>query len=156
MTQQGNSGDGTLNAIYGTNEVTLSSGEKIEVSKMKVRYVKPALDLIRKVVSGLLAEGAIVTKSDLLTGNKGELLGVNPSAILQLISNSYDEAFELVSYHVAMDKEVLLDLDLEDGLALVAGVIRVNIDFFIKRVLPLLLEMATSAEVLANNRNTTK
>lgn len=139
--------EGTLDAIYSMDEVTLTGGRKVKVSRMKVRHVKKALDLIRAIVKGFLTTG-IEVSTTVIADVAGNTVGIKPEAILQLISNNYDEAFALVGFHVDIPEEELLELDLEDGLLIVSAVVRINADFFTRRVLPLLLEMAASVEML--------
>lgn len=70
---------------------------------------------------------------------------LTPSVLLQLISNNWDEVFELIALHTSLDKEKIGELDIDDGLIIFAGVIRRNADFFVQNVVPLMVALAANA-----------
>lgn len=139
-------GKDTLDAIYPPQYFAEISGErKVVVRRIKLKHMKPVIDLVSAVVSGLF-KGQMITFAEM--DGKMRLAGAAPDAILQLIANNIDSALALISYHVELPKTEIDDLDLEDAFVIFAKIMEINADFFVRRVVPLLLQMATSEDVL--------
>ncbi len=143
---------GTLESIYQGNTVTLLDGTVITISKMKVKFVKPALLLIKKLMQDvkemekakkpptpdltLEAVVPVVPPSSLL-----ESIGMDKDDLLQLIADNYDSIYDLLAAHIAVGKDALGEMDIEDGTRIAIGVARINRDFFTQAVLRLAVQL---------------
>lgn len=141
----------TLDAVFSGHEVILADGRKVALSKMKVRYLKPTLALIRKVIAGVSFATA---SAPVMTGDAGVLAAaapeslITPDVILQLIADNLDDALTLISYHTSLTNEEMQELDLDAALPIIGGVVALNYDFFTSQVLPLLNRNMESADRL--------
>lgn len=142
-------GDGgsPLDALYGEAYVQLGDGRRVDVLKLKVRYVKRALELIASVfrrlhdLSGGQQSGDQLSL-DLVASLVQSRSAIPVSAILQLISDCWEEAFALIRLHTTLSEEEASDLDIDDAVALIAAVIKRNASFFERTVVPYLIQLA--------------
>lgn len=132
-----------LDAIFSEHEALLSDGSRVAIHKLKVKYIKRALDTVARIVSGLSQK--TVGVDDIMSVSMVAGFSLTPSVLLQLISNNWDEVFELIALHTSLDKEKIGELDIDDGLIIFAGVIRRNADFFVQNVVPLMVALAANA-----------
>lgn len=127
-----------LAQIFGENKVALSTRE-VALHKVTVRTMKPVLDLLTKVISGLRDAGETL----------GNISTDDPSIILKLISNHFDDVVEISTLLSDMTLEEVYALEADDSLILVQAIVLLNKDFFTKKVLPALGLMQESRDVPA-------
>lgn len=142
-----------LDALYGEAYVVLGGGRRVDVSKLKVRYIQRALTLVSSIFRKL-NELSLGAKPDdpqlsfeLLAAIADRSAPVNVSAILQLIADNWEEAFELIRLHTSLDKKDTDDLDIDDAVILIAAVVKRNASFFERTVVPLLIQLAAEVTV---------
>ena len=100
------------------------AGERITLTPIKVRE----LPLMLRVVGPVLYD---------LMKNPGQ--GFEERLFAALSTNA-DDLMTAVSVASRRDREWVDSLDVDDLLILISGVLEVNTDFFLKRVLPILKE----------------
>lgn len=117
-------------AEEGNPVITLHNGDKVTIYKCKTKQVGAVLRLVTFVFNemGVTKIGEIPT-IDL----------ENPVVLLQLIAKSTDNVFELATTLCSIKSvEAFEDLDFDDSLAIIVEEFKLNKDFFLKRVLPMI------------------
>lgn len=132
MEQNGKAAD-TTDVLFNTPSVTLADGSKVVVKKVSLRTFGPVLDFVRKVFDGLDIHGGI-PMIDLLS----------PGPILQLISKNLEDAYGVIVLLSNVEKEKLLDLDLDDALLIALKIVEVNKRFFTEKILPQVVKLMPS------------
>jgi hypothetical protein len=116
------------------DQITLSTGQTVEVYKCRLKQVGPVLGLLSRLLSDL---GVVNIDDDEKLGDLEKRLS-DPSALLQLIAKYSEEIPVTAALLTSMSEDQVSELELEDALALVTKVWEVNSDFFSKQILPLL------------------
>lgn len=111
-----------------TFSVTLKDGAEVHLYKCKTKDVGPVLEL----VAYALEQMDITSLSSTANLNLD-----NPALFLQLIANSSDKLFSLAARLCSLQREEFLELELDDSLAIVTELFRINKDFFLKSILPI-------------------
>lgn len=105
-----------------SDKVTLNDGRVIEVSKIKVKQLSPILKAVKSIPFDMIGKD------------------VKSEHVISLVADHIGVATELVTILTTMPREEVEELDLDDMIAIITVMLEVNIDFFTKSVLPLLLE----------------
>lgn len=118
--------------LYGGNcVVAMSDGTNVEIRKVTLRTLPLLVSYLQSVMDSLVvvdSNGAITGVADMK----------NPSSVLHLISQHLDPSYDVLVALTSLDKERLLDLPLDDVLVVAQRLWGVNVDFFVKKVAPLL------------------
>ncbi len=133
-----------LSKIFPDNCAVLSDGSRVEIHKLKMKYIKKVLDVVARIAGGLTQRS--VSMDDVMSLRAVSQFALTPSTLLQLISNNWDEVFTLIALHTSLSRAKIEELDIDDGLILFAGVIRRNADFFVQKLVPLLVNLAAEVE----------
>lgn len=110
-----------------SNEVELSTGLKVVITQIKVKQ---------------LPEFAAAIKSIFPKG----IINFDEVNITELVLNSTEQIINLVKVCSGISKEELDSLEIDDLVILAGKVAEVNVDFFMKRVLPSLTKTTTALE----------
>lgn len=118
-----------LDMLFKDNTVDLPVAQKkVRIKKATLRTLKPIIDLLQQVIADL----------ELTVDNLPSLDLKDPSTILKLISKYYDQVMDLAAEHSEVERDELVDMDMEDSVLLIQCVIALNQDFFMTKVLPTL------------------
>ena len=128
-----------LNKLFSEGTVTLRDGRVVKISKVSIRTLGPALNLLAKVVEDL--------KLDVAKGIDTDAFGGDPAAVLKLISKHYDDVASVVGMHCDLGQDGFMTLEADDGLLVTQSVYLLNQDFFTKNVLPALSLVSAKPEV---------
>ena len=124
-----------LATLFPSKEVTLSTGEVLNISPFKFGQLPLALKLSTKI-SHLLAK--LVQSGDLK--DKNQLAG----SIIYLISEGGEDLLSLVGLGIGKDREWFDTLQSDDGVVITVAFLEVNLDFFTKKMMPQLLQAMNS------------
>lgn len=126
MTDTTDNAAASLNNAMGlpvANPVVLIAGEEVTVRTIRVKDVSTVLKHIRPIAT-LLAEST-----------KG---GHKAFDVLTAMESSADDVIALVTLLSGIEPAKVAELELDDMIQLTQKVLEVNLDFFIRKVLPLL------------------
>lgn len=102
-------------------DVTMSTGEVLLISEITIKE----LPKFAKLVKGLIPKDLDLDKIDTAT-------------IVEMALEDMDSLIELVSVSAKLKRDKLDTLGLDDLVLLASAVIEVNVDFFIKKVMPMI------------------
>lgn len=122
----------TLSVVEGSEvsrSVTLSDGKVVTTHECLTRDIGAVLQL----VSAFVRATGVRRFSDLQ--NLEETI-TNPAAVLQSFANDLDSLWAAVSALSDCTVDDLLDMRLDDALAIAVAAGRVNKDFFLQKILP--------------------
>lgn len=116
-----------IHAVLGvSSEVTLSGGEKMIIKKLRVKQIRQVMEIIRPVAAQV------------------NVKSIKEADVLALVSEHTDTVLNLVSVLSEMDKDKFEELAVDDLVTITTKVLEVNLDFFIKNVLPKFSEVLSS------------
>ena len=129
-----------LDQLFKKNTITLPKhGSEVLIRKVTLKTMKPVTTFIGRIIGDLkLDENNLPTIS--LT---------DPSTILKLISEHYDEVVGLAVLFCNLEQEKLENLELDESAMVVAGIIELNKNFFTKTILPNLQKLGLKFDVAA-------
>lgn len=110
-----------------TNEVELSTGIKVAVSQIKVKQLPEFAAAVKAIFPSGIADFDKINITD-------------------LVLNSTTEIINIVKICSGVSKQELDELQIDDLIILAGKVAEVNVDFFMKRVLPSLAKASTELE----------
>lgn len=111
-------------------------GRKVHIHKVSLETMKPALDLITVVLTDMGVDSNHIPLVDLN----------DPVQILKLISMHYDEVIDIAVSLCDVPREELVKMELDQSLLVVQGVILLNKDFFMKKVLGILQSLSPKSK----------
>lgn len=112
-------------------EILFPTGKEITIREL-VYIIKPfKLGQIPKVLKSI---NPIINLFGQLVGQERNKLEV----ITGILTNGGENILELIGLATNQPMEWVNDLELDEGIELLTGILEVNSDFFIKRVLPIL------------------
>lgn len=130
MTETANNTTESLDTVLPVSKEPITIGGKSVTPKViKVSQVGPVLRAIRPF------------NATIKTAMKNSAEGNDPAKnfdVLEVLEHHADNLIELVSTLTGEDKKFIGDLDLDDMIKITTAVMEVNLDFFIRKVLPLL------------------
>lgn len=125
-------------------------GKTVTITKLKMRHIPTVLvvfDLLRKEMEGKSKELDVefdklkaAEDAEGLTAFANDI-GATDGVLVQLISQHFDKVVELLSVCSGLTIEEANDLDLDEATAIATGVVLMNRDFFMERVLPTMLKL---------------
>lgn len=113
-----------LNVALATGVEVNVKGEAIKIAPLKLGQLPVIFEKMKTVT-------AILMNNEL-----------TPEALTEMLSSGSTEVFDLMSLVLKKDREWIDDLDLDDGVALLTAILEVNLDFFVRKVLPLITKKA--------------
>lgn len=122
-----------INELVESKRIDLA-GKQVELRICKTRHIPVVVGFISSLATELdlrISEGADVSQRLLLHFD-------NIGFILKLISNHSDAFFNIITLLTNLSKEQVEELDLDELLIVVKGVVEVNKHFFLRRVAPAL------------------
>lgn len=121
-----------LETLFKTHVVPAANlpgiGRDVKIKKANLRTMKSVTDFLGKVIEDLA-----ITEDDLPSLNVKD-----PAVILKLISTHYDPVIDLAVQFSDLEKEALLEADLDESVLVIQAIVLLNRDFFTKKVLPIL------------------
>ncbi len=124
---------GDLAALFPGREVTLSTGETLELAPFAFGKLPRAIKLLRPVTDAVRAAG--IAGFD---GKDFALASGWPLRLPQLMDEAGEALVEFVGFAVGKPRAWFDTLGADDGIALTRAAFEVNGDFFVKRVAPML------------------
>ena len=122
------SGEEELATVSGENNkasVELHDGSVVQVLKCKVRHSAAVAKVVNTVLLALQVDSLDgVIKIDL----------DNPQTLLTAYELAFDDVVDAMAALTDKSKDELLDMDMDDGIRVIAEVVEVNKDFFLSRV----------------------
>lgn len=117
-----------LNVLEPTGSSVTYRGEQLDVSPLKIGQLPKLVRAARPVIDAVLA------LEDLPDENSGELV----TLVMDLIEKHDDKVFAAAEICTGKDAEWLAGGDIDEFVVLAEAVFRVNRDFFVRRLAPLL------------------
>lgn len=121
----------TAETVAGSTKhtVTLSNGDVVEIYKCKTKHVGSVLRFVSSVFDELGIKKI---------GDTPNIDINNPVLLLQLIAKSTDNVFNLASNLCSIQsEEEFAELDVDDAALIITEEFKLNKDFFLNRVLPM-------------------
>jgi hypothetical protein len=113
-----------LQVLFPNREITIND-ELISVKPLKIGQLTQAVQLSRNIIapaSELLASGDMA------------------SAAIRLIAEGGDDFLSLVGLSIGKTRAWFDDVEMDDGVAVAAIFLEVNLSFFVQRVRPILMK----------------
>lgn len=129
--------DAGLEAIDPASEPVKVDGKVVDLRPMKIGQI-PAFS---RALAGIAANDLVA----LADGDGSSNLG----ALMALIGAHGDQIIKAAAIAARLDERVVANTDPDEFVLLVAGVMRVNADFFARRLAPLFSTLAAQAQALA-------
>lgn len=120
------SGDGD------SNEATLHDGTKVKVHKCKLRHAAKVARAVNVILIGLGVDNLEGVESIQIS---------NPQVLLNCLDMATDSIMDAMEALTGLSRAEVEELDIDDAILLLAKVVEVNRDFFLKRVQVALKEL---------------
>ena len=120
--------DDELDAATGagdSNEATLHDGRKVAVYKCKLRHASRVARAVNVLLIGLGVDDLAGVESIQIS---------NPQVLLNALDMAADSVMDAMEALTELSREEIEELDIDDAILLLAKVVEVNRDFFLKRV----------------------
>ena len=127
-----------LKTLFPGKEVILNSGEKVIIKPFTFGQLPKAMKILQKisgVFTHLVNEGA-------MQDNK-KIAGL----LLMVITEGGEDLIELISLGIGKDRAWFDTLESDDGVKITLAFLEENMDFFIKKMMPQLLETMQNFQV---------
>lgn len=130
--------------------VTLSTGDKIKVEKMRIGMLAPVLKAANPLFAVLKKAAVDANKMEATEGVP--VSPVEKTDMLGLMEEHTPAVIETVAILTRMPITAVEDLPLDDVILLATKVLEVNLDFFMQRVLPQLSGALSGTTALVRAR----
>ena len=107
--------------------VTLKDDTVVEIYKCRAKNVGTVLDFVQFAMKELGIDDIVKTVDINLS---------DPTVILQLIAKTSNKLFSVASELCSLEYKDFIEMELDDAIDVVLGVIEVNKSFFLQSVLP--------------------
>lgn len=135
-----------LDTVSGENDnetVQLYDGSEVRIYKCKLKYAGRVARSVNTILMSL--------NVDSLAGAAAIDLN-NPQILLRALEVSADSLMDSLDALTSLDRAQVDELDLDDAVKLIAKVVEVNRDFFLKRVMLALNELMPPSENQTESR----
>ncbi|MCF1459395.1 MAG: hypothetical protein LPH21_18165 [Shewanella sp.] len=138
-------------------------GKTVTITKFKVRHIPMVMKVMTKFQKAMKSQSeelkgefdALKQAGD-AEGLKNFAAGEDGSAtngvLLKLISEHFDDCKGLLGVCSGLTPEEVEDLSLDEATAIVTGIVLLNKDFFMERVLPMVLQILGRAPQSQTNQ----
>lgn len=116
------------------NVVTISTGEEVTVYKCKVKQI----GIVATFLATMMDQLGYNNYEDPEELEKLETRLSTPSALLSLIASNFESVANIAASLCSLTHEQFNELELEDAVAIVEEEVRINKDFFLKNLKPLM------------------
>jgi len=116
--------------LFPQGKVVVVDGTEITVSRMKLHQIIKG--------TGLLS-GVFDIVFQLFETEK-----MNPKLIMELFTTDGDNMLEFISIAIGQDRRYVDNLELDDAINILVGILEVNMDFFVSKVMPMMNSRAVS------------
>lgn len=114
-------------------EKAFPKGEEVQLSTGAIHLVKPLkIGQIPKAVKLASGVASVILKSE--TQDPSQYA----NTLLALFTSGAEDLLELVSYGTGVERKEFDELDLDDAALLATAFVKVNQDFFVHRMIPLI------------------
>lgn len=118
-----------LTTVFPATKQIKIKDETITLTPIKFGQLPQALMIVQRIGSLIVEHGKAGTIAE-------------PTAMLEIAALGGEDLIHLVAFGIGKEREYFNTLEQDEGLELLVGFIEVNLDFFTKRVLPLLNQKA--------------
>ena len=126
-----------LNTLFPGKEITLSTGEIINIKPFTFGQLPKALKLGQKI--GVLL-------ADLYKQGKFDEQANTTTNLMLILSEGGEDLMSLISLGIGKDRAWFDNLQGDDGLTLTIAFLEVNIDFFTKKMMPQITQAIQKAQ----------
>jgi hypothetical protein len=126
-------------AMQASGNVPLRDGRHVKIHKCQLRHLAAVARYVQKVQALAMTDpvlgNAITQHADDLTA-----LIKDPTFVTQLVIHLEEDTYKLVSDFCSLPRDELASLELDEALEVIVRVVGDNLDFFVGRVLPMVVQ----------------
>lgn len=114
-----------IEAAVGAPTPVIVQGVEIAINKIKMGQLSKVLQLMTPFAESFIKKPAVMEEANYV--------------LLQVFTNHTDNVLQLLELLTGQPKAWIESLDLDDGVFILTKVVEVNLDFFIQKLLPMLI-----------------